>query len=152
MNGIFSLAFVAYHCLLRSKAEQFEPTLVKTFSRISADKFFIKKLEERGLLQSTYEIDDIGGVGRSLDGIGGLSGGGATSRLLVNYEEPYRSQIMDFLFKPQFGASLHILKVEIGGDAQSSEGTEQSHMHAENDENYTRGYGVNVKICQVLNK
>ncbi|KAJ3613851.1 hypothetical protein NHX12_020095, partial [Muraenolepis orangiensis] len=64
----------------------------------------------------------------------------ATSRLLVNYAEPYRSQILDYLFKPNFGASLHILKVEIGGDAQTTDGTEPSHMHYENDENFFRGY------------
>ncbi|KAG7226212.1 hypothetical protein INR49_002906 [Caranx melampygus] len=94
-----------------------------------------------GLCSSqTYVLDDTGGLGRVFDGVGGLSGGGATSRLLVNYEEPYRSQILDFLFKPNFGASLHILKVEIGGDAQTTDGTEPSHMHYENDENYFRGY------------
>ncbi|XP_030580847.1 galactocerebrosidase isoform X2 [Archocentrus centrarchus] len=87
-----------------------------------------------------YVLDDAGGLGRVFDGIGGLSGGGATSRLLVNYAEPYRSQILDYLFKPDFGASLHILKVEIGGDAQTTDGTEPSHMHYENDENYYRGY------------
>ena len=48
------------------------------------------------------------------DGIGGLSGGGATSTFLMAYEEPYRSQIMDWMFKPSFAASLNILKVEIG--------------------------------------
>ncbi|XP_008315988.1 galactocerebrosidase isoform X2 [Cynoglossus semilaevis] len=88
----------------------------------------------------TYDLDDRKGLGRVFDGIGGLSGGGATSRLLVNYAEPYRSQILDYLFKPNFGASLHILKVEIGGDAQTTDGTEPSHMHYENDENYFRGY------------
>ncbi|XP_028995858.1 galactocerebrosidase isoform X1 [Betta splendens] len=88
----------------------------------------------------TYDLNDKGGLGRVFDGIGGLSGGGATSRLLVNYAEPYRNQILDFLFKPNFGASLHILKVEIGGDAQTTDGTEPSHMHYENDENYFRGY------------
>ncbi|KPP67000.1 galactocerebrosidase-like, partial [Scleropages formosus] len=87
-----------------------------------------------------YVLDDRSGLGRRFDGIGGLSGGGATSRLLVNYAEPYRSQILDYLFKPNFGASLHILKVEIGGDAQTTDGTEPSHMHYENDENYFRGY------------
>ncbi|KAK2864251.1 hypothetical protein Q7C36_003405 [Tachysurus vachellii] len=79
-------------------------------------------------------------MGRRFDGIGGLSGGGATSRLLINYKEPYRSQILDYLFKPNFGASLHILKVEIGGDSQTTDGTEPSHMHNETDENYFRGY------------
>nr|XP_046269453.1 galactocerebrosidase isoform X2 [Scatophagus argus] len=88
----------------------------------------------------TYTLNDEGGLGRVFDGIGGLSGGGATSRLLVNYAEPYRSQILDYLFKPNFGASLQILKVEIGGDAQTTDGTEPSHMHYENDENYFRGY------------
>ncbi|XP_028855256.1 galactocerebrosidase isoform X1 [Denticeps clupeoides] len=87
-----------------------------------------------------YVLDDKPGLGRTFDGVGGLSGGGATSRLLVNYDEPYRGRILDYLFKPSFGASLHILKVEIGGDAQSTDGTEPSHMHYENDENYFRGY------------
>ncbi|XP_076201356.1 galactocerebrosidase isoform X3 [Aptenodytes patagonicus] len=92
------------------------------------------------LSTAAYVLDDAGGLGRQFDGIGAVSGGGATSRLLVNYQEPYRSQILDYLFKPNFGASLHILKVEIGGDGQSTDGTEPSHMHYENDENYFRGY------------
>ncbi|XP_058018479.1 galactocerebrosidase isoform X2 [Ahaetulla prasina] len=87
-----------------------------------------------------YWLDDAVGLGRQFDGIGAVSGGGATSRLLVNYPEPYRSQILDYLFKPNFGASLQLLKVEIGGDAQTTDGTEPSHMHYENDENYFRGY------------
>ncbi|XP_014451885.2 galactocerebrosidase isoform X1 [Alligator mississippiensis] len=89
---------------------------------------------------ATYPLDDSHGLGREFDGIGAVSGGGATSRLLVNYPEPYRSQILDYLFMPNFGASLHMLKVEIGGDGQSTDGTEPSHMHYENDENYFRGY------------
>lgn len=87
-----------------------------------------------------YFVDDSKGLGRRFDGIGGLSGGGATSKLLVNYPEPQRSEILDFLFKPNFGASLQILKVEIGGDGQSTDGTESSHMHESWDENYQRGY------------
>ena len=39
------------------------------------------------------------------------SGGGATSTFLLAYKEPQRSQIMDWMFKPGFGASLDILKV-----------------------------------------
>uniref|UniRef100_A0A673KG89 Galactocerebrosidase n=1 Tax=Sinocyclocheilus rhinocerous TaxID=307959 RepID=A0A673KG89_9TELE len=56
-------------------------------------------------LGEDYDLDDKTGLGRSFDGIGGLSGGGATSRLLVNYAEPYRSQILDYLFKVCF---LHL--------------------------------------------
>ena len=79
-------------------------------------------------------------LGRPFDGIGGLSGGGATSRLLPNFKAPYVDQILDYRFLPSFGASLQVLKVEIGGDAQSTEGTEASHMHVEDEENYHRGY------------
>ena len=48
------------------------------------------------------------------NGHGALSAG-ASSRLLVDYPEPQRSEILDYLFKPNFGASLHQLKFEIGG-------------------------------------
>lgn len=66
------------------------------------------------------------GSGRTYEGIGALSAG-ASSRLLIDYSEPYRGQILDFLFKPKFGASLQHLKVEIGGDVNSTCGTEPSH-------------------------
>ena len=46
------------------------------------------------------------------DGHGGLSAG-ASSRLLIDYAEPQRSQILDYLWKPGFGANLHICKIEI---------------------------------------
>jgi galactosylceramidase len=65
------------------------------------------------------------GPGRTFEGLGGLSAG-ASSRLLIDYPEPQRSQLLDFLFKPNFGASLHHLKVEIGGDVNSTEGSEPS--------------------------
>ena len=73
------------------------------------------------------------------DGHGGLSAG-ASSRLLFDYAEPQRSQILDYLFKPSFGAGMHMLKVEIGGDAQSTDGTEPSHMHSRDDLSCSRGY------------
>jgi len=60
--------------------------------------------------------------------------------LLYDYKEPQRSQILDYLFTPNYGASLHILKVEIGGDSQSTDGTEPSHMHSADDLDYHRGY------------
>ena len=65
-------------------------------------------------------------TGRTFEGLGGLSAG-AGSRLLFDYPEPQRGQLLDFLFKPNFGASLHHLKVEIGGDVNSSEGSEASY-------------------------
>ena len=47
------------------------------------------------------------------DGIGGDSGGGGGTRLLLDYDEPYRSAILDLLFKPKWGASLHTIKVHL---------------------------------------
>jgi hypothetical protein len=83
--------------------------------------------------------------GRIFEGIGALSAG-ASSRLLVDYPEPVRSELLDLLFKPYYGASLHHLKVEIGGDVNSTDGTEPSFAHNRDEflhplpEYYERGY------------
>ena len=77
--------------------------------------------------------------GRTFDGIGAVSGGCATSNLLRDYPEPQRSQILDYLFKPDFGAAISALYVEVGGDC-STNGTEPSHMHTRADTNFQRGY------------
>jgi hypothetical protein len=50
--------------------------------------------------------------GRIFEGLGAVSAG-ASSRLLYDYKEPYRSQILDYLFKPGYGAALQHLKVEL---------------------------------------
>jgi len=84
-------------------------------------------------------IDSIG-TGRAFDGVGGLSGGGGTSRLLWDYPAQQRNEILDYLFKPNYGASMQILKVEIGDDANSTNGAEASHMRSRTDSNYNRGY------------
>jgi hypothetical protein len=92
-----------------------------------------------GAAAGTVVIDG-GGAGRTFDGLGAISGGGGNSRLLFDYPEPYRSEILDYLFKPNYGASLELLKVEIGGDGNSTSGAEPSHMHSASDEDYNRGY------------
>jgi galactosylceramidase len=49
--------------------------------------------------------------------------------------------VLDYLFRPSFGAALHILKIEIGGDSLSTDGAEPSHMHTEFEiPNFDRGY------------
>lgn len=68
-------------------------------------------------------------TGRIFEGIGALSAG-ASSRLLMDYPEPYRSDILDFLFKPGFGANLWQLKVENGGDINSTDGSELAYAHS----------------------
>jgi galactosylceramidase len=90
-------------------------------------------------LAQTITIDGAGS-GRTYDGIGAVTGGGGTSPLLIDYVEPQRTQILDYLFKPNYGASLQELYVEIGGDGNSTQGSELSHMHTKTDENYYRGY------------
>ena len=78
--------------------------------------------------------------GPRFDGVGAVSGGGATSVLLKDYPEPQRSQVLDMLFKPKFGGSMQALFVEVPGDGNSTQGSELSHMHTKTDENYYRGY------------
>ncbi len=97
-----------------------------------------------GFAQQQIVIDP-SADGRVFEGIGALSAG-ASTRLLIDYPEPYRSQVLDFLFKPKFGASLQHLKVEIGGDANSTCGTEPSHARTREEfdhpksEYFDRGY------------
>lgn len=69
---------------------------------------------------------DAASPGRVFEGIGAVSAG-ASTRLLVDYPEPQRSQILDFLFKPKFGAGFQHLKVEIGSGENSTCGSEPSH-------------------------
>src|SRR3989440_3801149 len=80
-----------------------------------------------------------GGV-RVSAGVGAISGGGGNSRLLVDYPEPERSQILDYLFKPGYGANVQILKIEIGGDANSTDGAEPSVEHVKGTVNCDVGY------------
>ncbi len=75
-----------------------------------------------------------------------LSSAGASSKLLSDYPEKYRNQILDLLFKPKFGASLQQIKIEIGGDVNSTDGTEPSHARTRGEfmdpqpECFRRGY------------
>lgn len=78
--------------------------------------------------------------GKLFEGIGAVSGGGATSVLLKDCPEPQRSQVLDLLFKPKFGASMSALLVEIPCDSNSTQGSEPSHMHTRDDLNLYRGY------------
>jgi galactosylceramidase len=84
--------------------------------------------------------------GRTFEGIGAVSGGGATSRFLIEYPEPQRSQILDYLFKPNFGAALQVLYVEMGSDKNGTQGSEPSHARSREEldhpkpEYFDRGY------------
>jgi len=79
---------------------------------------------------------------RTFYGLGGLSAG-ASTRMLLDYEPERRAEVLDLLFAPGVGFSFQILKLELGGDCQSSWGTEASHAHSANDTDpnrFERGY------------
>ena len=94
------------------------------------------------LSASHYLADDTDGLGLRYEGIGAISGGGATSKLLMDYEPDAAARILDYLFLPNYGLSLQLLKVEIGSDTDATEGAESSHMHSAADwpGNFNRGY------------
>ena len=90
---------------------------------------------------STTLTVDPAQLGPTFDGVGGNSAGGGT-RLLRDYPPDVRSAILDLLFKPSFGASLHHLKVEIGSDGDTTEGAEPTHARSPSDISFDRGYEV----------
>ena len=79
-------------------------------------------------------------AGLTFGGIGAISGGGGNSRLLTDYPAAQQQQILDYLFKPDYGADLQILKVEIGGDTNSTDGSESSVEHTSGAINCSSGY------------
>ncbi len=80
--------------------------------------------------------------GRTYYGVGAISGGGGTARLLIDYPEPERSQILDYLFKPGYGADVQVLKMEIGGDAEATDAAEPSFEHTPGHINCNAGYEI----------
>ena len=95
------------------------------------------------VLVNEYPVSD-STLGPRFDGVGAISGGGATSRLLPAYKPAVLSEVLDYLFTPNFGAAYHWFKVEIGGEALSSEGSEATHARSVEElntaPNYRRGY------------
>ena len=82
------------------------------------------------------------GRGKLFEGMGVVNGGGATSVLLKDYPEPQRSQILDLVYKPKFGASVSALMVEIPGDGNSTQGSMPSHMRTREDLDYFIAQGL----------
>lgn len=84
---------------------------------------------------------DLGAAVTRWDGIGGLSSGGST-RLLADYPDQQRSDFLDLLFAKKGGAAFQVLKTEIGGDGDSSYGSESAVMHTadRSEDNIHEGY------------
>lgn len=74
--------------------------------------------------------------GLVFEGIGAVTNAFA-ERLLYDYPEPQRGQILDYLFKPGYGASLQHLKHDMGGDSGGGVAT----THEPGDESFNRGTG-----------
>ena len=91
------------------------------------------------LAQTAISVDGTS-AGRTFDGIGAISGGGGNSRLLSDYPAAEQQQILDYLFRPGYGADLQILKVEIGGDTNSTDGSESSIEHTQGSIDCSAGY------------
>lgn len=117
----------------------FKATIFKLLAAISV---LFTALPGRAAEDKVIQVVELKGDagGRRFDGIGVVNGGGATSVLLKDYPEPQRSQILDFVFKPKFGASVSALMVEIPGDGNATQGSMPSHMHTRDDLDYSRGY------------
>jgi galactosylceramidase len=104
--------------------------------------FLLAPLAEASAAVSVQTIRvDAASPGRVFEGIGAVSAGGNTC-LLKDYPEPYRSDVLDFLFKPKFGAGFQHLKVEVGGGENSTCGSEPSHaiVKEERDHPKPRGF------------
>ena len=110
-----------------------------SYYALSAVLCFTPGLRILAASNKTDIVLDSAAAGKVYEGIGALSAG-ASSRLLYDYKEPYRIQILDYLFKPGYGAALQHLKVEIGSDVNSADGSEPSSMRSPDDHNDTRGY------------
>ena len=88
---------------------------------------------------STTNMDE----GTVYRGLGVITGN--SSRLLMDYKAKNPKaywEIMNLLFKPDYGAGLTHVKIEFGTDVNSSSGTEPSIMRSEDEEaDVTRGAG-----------
>jgi galactosylceramidase len=113
-------------------------------SAMAKKKYLLLSLALIAALPAHAEVQTIQLDGRAagtrFDGIGVVDGGGATSVLLKDYPEPQRSEILDLMYKPRFGASISALIVEIPGDGNSTQGSMPSHRHTRTDVDYRRGY------------
>jgi len=84
---------------------------------------------------------DMTKMAHTYNGFCGQSAGTA-HRLLVEYPKEQRDEILDLMFKPGYGASMDILRIEIGADIISAWGTEPSPMRTR--EEYDKAYDVLV--------
>lgn len=90
------------------------------------------------------DVDNKGNVVNKFQGFGAVTCNN-TSNLLIDYKEENPKEyweMMNMLFNTETGAGLSHVKVELGGDVNSSSGTEPATMRYEDEEaNVRRGAG-----------
>ena len=84
------------------------------------------------------------GANRVYDGVGGILAGGANARYLMDYPDPERGQLLDYLFKPDYGASMQLLKLEVGAGANSTDGSEPSIEPVKGQVNCNAGFEMSI--------
>jgi glycosyl hydrolase family 59/glycosyl hydrolase family 59 (putative galactocerebrosidase) len=107
---------------------------------VAATHDVVRPMAHQSAIRVTHVTVDGDGGARVYDGVGAIIGGGGNARYLMDYPAAQRAQILDYLFKPGYGAALQILKLEIGGDGNSSDGAEPSVEHTAGHINCDAGY------------
>ena len=79
-----------------------------------------------GAPETRIVLDDADS-GRVFEGIGAISQGGS-SRNFFDYPEKQKFEILDYMFKPKFGANLQHLKVGLSGGENDTDGSEPTHV------------------------
>jgi hypothetical protein len=97
---------------------------------------------------TTISVNGDGGD-KTFQGVGAILGGGGNARYLMDYPSAQRNQILDYLFKPGYGASLQILKLEIGGGTNSTDGSEASIEPSPGTINCNAGYEFSIAQAAV---
>ena len=70
----------------------------------------------------------------------------------MDYPDRQRREVLDFLFKPKFGAALQHLKVEIGGGENSTCGSEPSHAVTREELAHPRARGYEFRFMSKARK
>src|SRR4051812_8938043 len=96
---------------LGRRGRRFRSLAIVVATALTATAAYVITAASASAATTTINING-GIVGRAFDGVGAISGGGGNSRLLIDYPEPQRSQILDYLFKPNYGAAVQLLKLE----------------------------------------
>ncbi|WP_167958173.1 bacterial Ig-like domain-containing protein [Anaerosporobacter faecicola] len=154
-TGLYTVdaAFTTYKELIQSSEIQSVYTAATPTRTQIADAVIAIEAARAGLTTTRTQIvvdgndvdvDNNGDVVNKFQGFGAVTCNN-TSNLLIDYKEENPTEyweMMNMLFNTETGAGLSHVKVELGGDVNSSSGTEPATMRSEDEEaNVRRGAG-----------